>query len=202
MRRGDEGQAFPVYIAVVGGLLFLAFAYFAVGQAAFTRNGAQTAADAAALAAAQDAREQLREGWVEVIRDPGQWGGFLDGLDYDSDAACDQAAEFAALNGAAFSGDACVPLGSGGFRVTVRTNGTESHPATASASAVIEPLCEFKPEPASEPPTSTPTPPGEGEEEEESPIVGLVCDGVAWEIDPEKPTLPGAVDLFTVRLSE
>ncbi|MEU3748711.1 MULTISPECIES: pilus assembly protein TadG-related protein [Streptomyces] len=201
---GDSGQAFPVYIAVVAGLLFLAFAYFAVGQAAFTRNGAQTAADAAALAAAQDAREQLREGWIEVILDPGQWGSFLNGLEYDRDAACDQAAEFAARNGAAFSGDRCVPLESEGFRVTVRTNGSESNPATASASAVIEPLCEFeKPEPPSEPPPSTPTPPGEGEEEEEGPILGLTCGGVAWEIDPENPaTLPGAVDLFTVRLSE
>ncbi|MFB7588123.1 hypothetical protein [Streptomyces sp. NPDC056169] len=138
-----------------------------------------------------------------MIRDPGQWGGFVDGLDYDSDVACDQAAEFASLNGAALSGDACEPLDSGGFHVTVRTNGTESHPATASASAVIEPRCEFEgQEPPSEPPPSTPTPPGEGEEEEESPIVGLVCDGVAWEIDPEKPTLPEAVDLFTVRLSK
>ncbi|MFI6418978.1 pilus assembly protein TadG-related protein [Streptomyces sp. NPDC050842] len=201
--RRDSGQAFPVYIAVVAGLLFLAFAYFAVGQAAFTRNSAQTAADAAALAAAQDAREQLREGWIEVILDPGQWGGFLGGLEYDPDAACDQAAEFAARNGAALSGDTCVPLDSGGFRVTVRTNGPESNPATASASAVIEPLCEYKEqEPPSEPPPSTPTPPDEGDEEEEGPIMGLMCDGVAWEIDPEKPTLPGAVDLFTVRLSE
>ena len=55
----DDGQAFPIYITVVGGLLFLAFAYFAVGQAAVNRNGAQTAADAAALAAAQEARDQL-----------------------------------------------------------------------------------------------------------------------------------------------
>jgi hypothetical protein len=42
-RYGDAGQAFPIYIVVVGGLLFLAFAYFAVGQAAANRNGAQTA---------------------------------------------------------------------------------------------------------------------------------------------------------------
>ncbi|MET9678056.1 pilus assembly protein TadG-related protein [Streptomyces sp. NPDC006482] len=199
----DAGQAFPVYVAAIAGLLFLAFVYFAVGEAASTRNEAQTAADAAALAAAQDAREQLRVGWLAVVLDPGQWGAFLGGLEYDSGAACDQAAEFATRNGAALSGDRCVPLDSGGFRVTVRTNGPESHPATASASAVIEPLCQFEEqEPTSEPPPPTPTPPGEGEEEEESPIEGLICDGVAWEIDPEEPTLPEAVDLFTVRLSE
>src|SRR4051794_28092055 len=61
----DAGQAFPIYITVVGGLLFLAFAYLAVGQAAATRNGAQTAADAAALAAAQDLRDKLAGQWVE-----------------------------------------------------------------------------------------------------------------------------------------
>ncbi|MGV9241848.1 pilus assembly protein TadG-related protein, partial [Streptomyces nigra] len=55
-RRGDTGQAFPIYITVAAGLLFLAFAYLAVGQAAANRNGAQTAADAAALAAALDTR--------------------------------------------------------------------------------------------------------------------------------------------------
>lgn len=32
--------------------------------------------------------------------------------------------------------------------------------------------------------------------------MGLACDGDSWEIDPENPNLPDAVDLFTVRLSE
>lgn len=181
--------------------MFLAFAYFAVGQAAFTRNGAQTAADAAALAAAQDAREQLREGWLEVVLDPGQWDGFVDGVEYvDSIAACQQAAEFAARNEAEIPGGGCERLASTGFRVTVRTTGSESRPATASAEAVIEPRCGFtKPEPTLEP---TPTPTSPGEEEEEGPIVGLTCDGEPWEVDPENPALPDAVDLFTVRLSE
>ncbi|MFE4616554.1 pilus assembly protein TadG-related protein [Streptomyces sp. NPDC056747] len=191
--RGDSGQAFPIYIAVVAGLLFLAFAYFLVGQAAFTRSSAQTAADAAALAAAQDARDQLREGWLEVILAPEQWDEFLVGEAYDEAAACRRAAEFAALNGAALSGP-CEFLDPTGFRVTVTTQN-----ATASAEAVIESHCEFTaPEPSSEP-TPAPTPSGEPEDD---PIVGLVCGDDPWEIDPEDPTLPDAMDLFTVRLSE
>ncbi|GEB61390.1 hypothetical protein GCM10017674_12490 [Streptomyces gardneri] len=182
--------------------MFLAFAYFAVGQAAFTRNSAQTAADAAALAAAQDARDRLRKDWLEVILSPDQWGGFLHGVAFMDPAACQQAGEFAARNQATLSGGGCAPLASWGFRVTVRTTGAESRQATASAEAVIEPRCSFtEPEPTSEP-TPTPTAPGEGEEEETIPIDGLECAGVDWEIDPENPTLPDAVDLFTVRLSE
>ncbi|MER5311452.1 pilus assembly protein TadG-related protein [Streptomyces sp. NPDC002773] len=205
--RTDEGQAFPVYIAVVAGLLFLAFAYFAVGQAASTRNSAQTAADAAALAAAQDAREQLREGWLGVILDPDQWGGFLKGDTYVDASACDSAADFASRNGAELAEPGCEPLSSeeNGFRVTVLTTGGEANPATASAGAVIEPRCMFeKPEPPPEPPTAPPSPPpsGEPEEEEPGPILGLTCGGEPWDIDPEDPHLPGATDLFTVRLSE
>ncbi|MFE7120718.1 pilus assembly protein TadG-related protein, partial [Streptomyces sp. NPDC057654] len=56
---GDAGQAFPIYITAVVGILFLALAFFAVGQAGAKKNGAQTAADASALAAAQDYRDQL-----------------------------------------------------------------------------------------------------------------------------------------------
>ncbi|MEU4278812.1 pilus assembly protein TadG-related protein [Streptomyces tanashiensis] len=207
---GDSGQAFPVYIAVIAGLLFLAFAYFLVGQAASTRNSAQTAADAAALAAAQDARDQLRDGWIDVILDPEQWDGFLKGGAYDEGSACQQAAEFAARNGAALTGDMCVPLtGEHGFKVTVSTNGQESHHATASAEAVLEPRCTFdEPEPTQDPseptPGSTPTSPDEGEDEpdDEGPVVGLVCDGEPWVVDPDSPSLPGAADLFRVRLSD
>ncbi|MFF5785270.1 pilus assembly protein TadG-related protein [Streptomyces sp. NPDC012693] len=204
MIQSDSGQAFPVYVAVVAGLLFLAFAYFAVGQAAFTRNNAQTAADAAALAAAQNARDQLREGWVKVILDPDQWHGFLAGEAYDSYSACESAADFAARNGAALTSPGCEAR-STGFRVTVLTTGGEADPARASAEAVIEPRCTFEEqEPTSEPSTSPPTPPpsGEPEEEEPGPIIGLTCDGKPWDIDPEDPALPGATALFTVRLSE
>ncbi|MEU0403898.1 pilus assembly protein TadG-related protein [Streptomyces sp. NPDC006197] len=203
MRR-DEGQAFPVYIAVIAGLLFLAFAYFLVGQAALTRNSAQTAADAAALAAAQDAREQLRDGWIGVILDPGQWNRFLQGGADTGDSPCQQAEEFAARNKATLAGsDACAPLSTGehGFKVTVSTTGRESRHATASAEAVIEPLCSFA---APDPPESPPPSPdeGEGEPDGEDPVVDLVCDGEQWVIDPESPRLPSAADLFRVRLSD
>ncbi|MER8088028.1 pilus assembly protein TadG-related protein [Streptomyces sp. NPDC058316] len=57
--RGEAGQAFPIYVVMVAGLLFLAFAFFTVGKAAALRNGAQGAADAAALAAAQQSRAQF-----------------------------------------------------------------------------------------------------------------------------------------------
>ncbi|WP_123457467.1 pilus assembly protein TadG-related protein [Streptomyces sp. PanSC19] len=204
---GDEGQAFPVYVAVIAGLLFLAFAYFLVGQAALTRNGAQTAADAAALAAAQDAREQLRDGWNEVILNPGQWDRFLQGEAYIRASACQEAEEFAARNGATLN--ECGPLSTGehGFKVTVRTTGRESHQATASAEAVLEPLCTFDaPEPTSDPleptPDPTPTSPDEGSgEPDEEPVVGLTCAGEPWVIDPDRPSLPGATELFRVRLS-
>ncbi|MEK8172388.1 hypothetical protein NKH77_33525 [Streptomyces sp. M19] len=40
-RAQDAGQAFPIYITAVAGLLFLALAFFAVGQAGATRAEAR-----------------------------------------------------------------------------------------------------------------------------------------------------------------
>ncbi|WP_435862031.1 pilus assembly protein TadG-related protein [Streptomyces tanashiensis] len=193
----------------MAGLLFLAFAYFLVGQAALTRNSAQTAADAAALAAAQDARDQLRDGWIDVILYPEQWDGFLKGEAYDEDSACQQAAEFAARNEAALESCGSLATGEHGFKVTVRTTGQESSDAKASAEAVVEPRCSIDPpEPPTDPPTNTPGPTstgsGEGGEEpdDEDPMVGLECGGKPWVIDPDSPSLPGSADLFRVRLSD
>ncbi|MGW4052541.1 pilus assembly protein TadG-related protein [Streptomyces sp. NPDC004779] len=217
MVSADEGQAFPAYVAVIAGILFLAFVYFAVGQAAVLRSGAQTAADAAALGAAQDARDQLREGWVEVIRDPAQWQRFVQGEAYSSERSCERAITYASVNAAELLPEDCVPL-EFGFTVTVRTDntvgesivpGTEAKRATATASAVIEPLCRFEhSEPSAEPtpesstkPDPTSTPPEEPEEEDPAPIVGLTCDGQEWVVDPDTPTLPGADGLFRVRLT-
>ncbi|GAA3074820.1 pilus assembly protein TadG-related protein [Streptomyces roseofulvus] len=201
---------------MIAGILFLAFVYFAVGQATVLRNEAQTAADAAALGAAQDARDQLREGWLDVIGDPTQWQQYVQGEGYVTDRACRRAIAFASLNGAELDFDDCVPFDLG-FTVTVQTEGTvgesivpgtdERH-ARASASAVVEPLCKFvppsrSPDTPSEPPTG-PDPsasPSEEPEEELEPISGLTCDGEAWEIDPEAPVLPGVDDLFRVRLT-
>ncbi|MFI0823423.1 pilus assembly protein TadG-related protein [Streptomyces roseolus] len=192
---------------MIAGLLFLAFVYFAVGQAAVLRNGAQTAADAAALAAAHNARDQLREGWLGVIDDPAQWQQFVTGDRYDTEAACQGAEAFAARNDAEVEN--CSPMRFG-FKVTVRSTGTvgdslvpgtEAQRAEAIASAVIEPQCSFdEPDPTEEP-EPPPTPPAEPEEEEPGPILGLVCDGSPQVIDPEDPVLPDAGDLFRIRLT-
>ncbi|MFF2899467.1 pilus assembly protein TadG-related protein [Streptomyces sp. NPDC057966] len=65
--RRDAGQAFPIYVVMVAGLLFLVFAFFAVGKAAALRNGAQGAADAAALAAAREARDNFEAGFLASL---------------------------------------------------------------------------------------------------------------------------------------
>jgi hypothetical protein len=218
-RAKESGQAFPAYIAVIAGLMFLALVYVVVGQAAIKRSDAQTAADAAALAAAQDAREQLRQRWLEVALDPARWGPFLRGEEYDVGPACERAALLAAHNEAELWGERCDRLETEGegFRVTVRTTesigeslvpDTESRHATATAEAVIKPLCTFEAlEPTPVPPEQVPSPspshtaPEEGDADvEEPPIEGLRCRDDAWEIDPEAPTLPEASDLFAVHL--
>lgn len=155
-RYGDAGQAFPIYITVVGGLLFLAFAYFAVGQAAANRNGAQTAADAAALAAAQDTRDQLAGKWVANVLDPTKWKDILNGNEAVLNG-CWRAYQLASQNDARVDGPtgACesslLPLS---YTVHVKADkpvgesvvpGTENKYAHAHATAVIEPLCTFKP---------------------------------------------------------
>ncbi|MGW6550290.1 pilus assembly protein TadG-related protein [Streptomyces sp. NPDC055051] len=203
----------PAYIAVIAGLLFLALVYFAVGQAAVLRNGAQTAADAAALGAAQDARDQLREGWLDVIGDPVQWPRFVRGEVYETDLACQSATALASANGASLLPEDCVPLDFG-FAVTVHTRetvgesivpGTDDQQAEATASAVIEPLCTFyPPEATSEPtldPSTEPDPSSTPSEEPPDPISDLICEDQVWGIDPDEPVLPGADVLFRVRLT-
>ncbi|MER6346642.1 pilus assembly protein TadG-related protein [Streptomyces sp. NPDC001595] len=192
-RYGDDaGQAFPIYITVVAGLLFLALAYLAVGQAGATRNEAQTAADAAALAAALETRDQLTEKWLENVLEPDTWQDIFDG-EVQVFGACERAGQLAAQN------DAQVTYcGSGGpldYTVDVQTNdtvgdsivpGTEDMHAQESATAVIEPRCEL--------------PPGDVADEE-LPI--LSCEDKDWELSPDDLTdLPGPEDLFDVHLAD
>jgi len=199
-RYGDAGQAFPIYITVVGGLLFLAFAYFAVGQAAANRNGAQTAADAAALAAAQDTRDQLAGKWVENVLDPTKWQDLLHGNGAVLNG-CWRAYQLASQN------DAPVDDPTGGckpsllplsYTVYVKADkpvgesvvpGTESHYAHAHATAVIEPLCTF-------------TPPADGAGADVLPR--LSCKGRGdWVLNPDDLTdLPKPEDLFDVHLAD
>jgi hypothetical protein len=195
-RYGDAGQAFPIYITVVGGLLFLAFAYFAVGQAAANRNGAQTAADAAVLAAAQDRREQLAGSWMKNVLDPTKWQGILDGIPVEGfTPSCGRAHQLAALNNAQV--EACHNPAPLRFTVEVETNtsvgdsivpGTEKQKANASATAVIEPLCRF----------NLPA-----EEIADDVLPRLSCKGKDWDLDPDDLTiLPEPEDLFDVHLAD
>jgi hypothetical protein len=199
-RYGDAGQVFPIYLVVVGGLLFLAFAYFAVGQAAVNRNGAQTAADAAALAAAQDTRDKLAAKWVEDVLDPSKWQDIFngDGVEFDG---CSRAYQLASQNGAHVDDGAggCEPqFAPLSYRVHVQTDepvgdsilpGTENRYARASATAVIERRCDFDP-PA--------------EDAGDDVLPRLFCqDGEDWDLDPDDLTdLPKPEDLFDVRLAD
>ncbi|MFF0107163.1 pilus assembly protein TadG-related protein [Streptomyces hirsutus] len=195
-RYGDAGQAFPIYLTVVGGLLFLAFAYLAVGQAAANRNGAQTAADAAALAAAQDRRDQLAGAWVKDLLDPTKWlaifGGSAEGLD----ESCWRAQQLAAQNDAAVLG--CELDGLLGYTVEVETTdtvgdsivpGTENMKSQETATAVIDPRCTFDPL---------------AEDAPEDTLPLLTCKGEKWDLDPKDPVelLPQPEDLFDVHLAD
>ncbi|MFF4401752.1 pilus assembly protein TadG-related protein [Streptomyces sp. NPDC001480] len=191
---GDSGQAFPIYITVVAGLLFLAFAYLAVGQAAANRNGAQTAADAAALAAAQNRRDQLADKWKLAVNDPTKWQEIFDG-NVDVAPSCWRAYQLATPNDATV--DDCTPDGPLSFTVKLKTSkpvgdsvvpGTENTYSTATATAVIEPLCQ--------PPDGDG---GSGGDE----LLKLKCKDREWDVDPHDLTqLPEPQDLFDVHLAD
>ncbi|MGV9225679.1 pilus assembly protein TadG-related protein [Streptomyces albogriseolus] len=198
----DAGQAFPIYITVVGGLLFLAFAYLAVGQAAANRNGAQTAADAAALAAAQERRDQLSGAWRENLLDPEKWQDIFDGMADGLTPSCWRAEQLAAGNDAIVL--SCNADGLLSYTVEVQTNktvgdsivpGTETRKSRATAKAVIESRCGFELPAAEEDP--------DAEEKEELPTLNCKS-GVDWELDPDTPEdlLPKPDDLFDVHLAD
>jgi hypothetical protein len=210
----ETGQAAPIYVTAVAGLLFLAFAYFAVGMASASRNDAQGAADAAALAAAQDARDGLREDLLDLF-DPDIWEDLLGGDRLgDTSGPCGKAAEFARKNGAELTGTRCTSVSSpAGFTVEVRNTmpvgeslipGTENRHAQATATAVIEPRCGIRET------EGEPEQPEDGEEEgggeENEKDHELVCDGLddPIEIDPDRlvDVLPDPEDLFSVHLAD
>ncbi|MEU7063525.1 pilus assembly protein TadG-related protein [Streptomyces sp. NPDC046161] len=205
-RSSDRGQAFPIYIVVVAGLLFAGLAFFVVGMAGVRRSDAQGAADAAALAAARHTRDSALVNRDLLALQPADWEEILKGNGLDATGACAKAVEFASLNAATARCDSVVPPE---FTVTVTTDaavgdsvirGTESRQSKATATAVIEPRCSLgsAPEPA---PSST-SAPGEGAEKPVS--VSLRCKGGdPLTVDPSKPgSLLGlARTLFTVRLA-
>lgn len=220
----ESGQATPLYIAAVAGLLFLALIFFAFGEADVQRNGAQSAADAAALAAAKESRSALEPYLKAHLEDPeyieSVFGASFLGVPGDT---CGKASTFAALNKA--TGVRCRPLSDGrwGYEVSLRSAkgmstdivpGTEGKKASAEAVAVIEPLCTFTPEPEPKPepeptpePDSTPDPETTPDPVPDTPpaSIGTVsCDGGRdWAIDPEDLTgMPDMADLFSVHLAE
>lgn len=192
---------------MVAGLLFLAFAYLAVGQAGANRGDAQAAADAAALAAAQETRDQLAADWVDDVLDPTKWDDIFKGV--GAVDGCWRAEQLAAANDATVS--SCGP-GFMRYTVELQTNksvgdsvvpGTEDHHSKAHATAVVDSLCtfEFDPLPTPTPtPTPDPTPPGDGGEIPPVSLPELDCDGVKWHLDPRDLRLPKPRDLFDVHL--
>ncbi len=196
---------------VVAGLLFLAFAYFAVGQASMKKNEAQTAADAAALAAAMDARDQLS--WPEVFN-LDEWDDLLNGQGALS-GSCDAAARLAAENDAHLSGTGdchAVDWPEVSYTVTVETNkpvgdsviaSTTTTQAKATARAVIEPRCRIEED--TRPAPSPPTDDDDTDESEERKAYKAVCDDedLDFDIDPKNlHLLPDLADLFSVHLAD
>ncbi|KIF05982.1 hypothetical protein PL81_10080 [Streptomyces sp. RSD-27] len=207
----DRGQAFPIYIVMVVGLLFAALAFFVLGQAGVTRSNAQGAADAAALAAAGEARDDAFLGLDLLSLKPADWEKLVGGDLLSGRGACAKATEFAALNDATAECEAAIPL----VTVTVTTNrtvgksvvpGTEGVHGKATAKAAVSPRCSLRSAPSPAPtspaqtpgPTSTPSPsstPGPGS-------VTFICDGAPLTLDLGKPgpLRKLARTLFTVRL--
>ncbi|MFE9932836.1 pilus assembly protein TadG-related protein [Streptomyces sp. NPDC005533] len=202
---GDRGQAFPIYVVAVVGLLFAALAFFAIGQASVTRSNAQGAADAAALAAAREARDHLVPGLDLAALKPEGWQDVLGGKRLYLEGGCEKAPGFAAMNDA----EATCRRSALSFTVEARTNGTvgesvipgtDSMHGTANATAVIEPRCHLSSLPT---PTRSPSPAEPGEEKP-GPVKIRCKGGHDIDFDPLKPdpwrTLARA--LFDVRLTD
>lgn len=210
----DSGQAAPLYIAAVTGLLFIALVFFAFGEADVQRNGAQTAADAAALAAAKESRSLLEPELKANLTNPDFFASVFNAPFLGSFGnACGKASEFAGANEA--SDVQCRQLSDGrwGYEVRLKSNkgmstnvvpGTEGKRAEAEAVAVVEPRCTFIPAPDSDSDPDSdadaePDPDGVG-----ASIGKVRCDGdLEWAVGPEGLTLmPDVADLFSVHLAE
>ncbi|MEV7399288.1 pilus assembly protein TadG-related protein [Streptomyces sp. NPDC091267] len=203
--NADRGQAFPIYIVMVAGLLFVAFAFFAVGQASATRNGAQGAADAAALAAAQDARDGLGAPFLAALQTPNGLDEFLRDYRYGP-APCYQAQRLAGDNRSdlvgGYPGGCHWDYGYLQDKVTAEVEtrytvgssvipGTATKHATADATAVIEFRCTWKVKDA--PSTDPGSDDDEGDKGDEGdkpdlPVLTFDCDGRdGLDIDPTDP---------------
>ncbi|WP_233521572.1 pilus assembly protein TadG-related protein [Streptomyces triticagri] len=195
--RNDKGQTLPLYVWLVGILLFVAFVFFAFAKAAVARNGAQSAADAAALAAAKEARKELL---VQVIAGipTGAWVVPLEGGTPPVSNGAASAAHLAAENKSHLDGAPQHTFAGGNFAIKAKIEtdytvgdslvpGTENKRAKAEATAVIKPRCHMV--------ANVPTK-----------VVKFYCEGSGlWDIDPKTfnaGDLPEAKDLFKVQLAE
>ncbi|MFG2294899.1 pilus assembly protein TadG-related protein [Streptomyces sp. NPDC048603] len=207
----DSGQAFPLYVGMFALLLFAAFAFFVVGMAGATRSQAQGAADAAALAAARDVRDNVFSGLDLTELRPEDWQGILDGKGFDASDACAAAEELAGLNRANEVRAGC-EVALPRFTVSVQTDdpvgksvipGTQNGHATATATAVIEPRCWLAPVPTPGP-TPPPTDPPDGGtgKPDPDPIDFECVEGKAFKLDPLNPGELSdlARSMFKVRL--
>ncbi|GHJ35357.1 hypothetical protein Sm713_09660 [Streptomyces sp. TS71-3] len=199
------------------GLLFLALLVFAFGKADTSRSGTQSAADAAALAAAQDSRDQFKTLFLENVLNGGWLRDLLNGDRIGTYNGCTEADRFASLNDAGQVQCSQLSDGRWGFHVQVTSNkpmgksiipGTEDKHAESSATAVVEPRCGFEPDPdATESPSPLPQNNGgtSGDDKgDKKPSPGkITCDDRDFQIDPDHlDLLPDMADLFTVRLAE
>lgn len=179
----------------MGALFFLAFAFFAVGQATNTRSKAQTAADAAALAAARQNRDEVKSAFLQALDsgDSGLLGQLLNDAGTDDGAACQAARLYADDNRARVQD--CERSGSGvGYTVSVTTedsvgssviDGTESKHAKATATAVVEPRCSL------------------GNHAKDGHTLRFTCDGGPMIIDPSAQGFTLDLSVFySVRLSK
>lgn len=177
----------------VAALFFLAFAFFAVGQASAKRNGAQTAADAAALAAARETRDEVKDAFGSALAagDLLKLGQLLGGIGMDGAGACPAAYALASENDARIA--LCVQAeGLPGSTVRVVTNGTvgesvidgvENIHAEAGATAVVEARCTLG--------------------GKDGKTIKFVCNGENLSIDPtENGFVLDLSDFFTVHLSK
>ncbi|MFE7671255.1 pilus assembly protein TadG-related protein [Streptomyces albidoflavus] len=191
----DHGQALPLFIWTTGIILFVAFAFFAFAQAAVARSGAQAAADSAALAAAQDGRDDLVEGLLDSFGEGDGWVDWLSGVAPHGANSREAASDLAAQNDASVLTIEEVSIrGLDGYSVSVETRytvgesvipGTESMRAKADAVAVIEPRCDVQ------------------EDSDPSESVIFVCGGDVFELDPEDfedSDVPDSSILFSVYL--
>ncbi|MDX3072063.1 pilus assembly protein TadG-related protein [Streptomyces sp. MI02-7b] len=190
---GDQGQTVGLYIVAVAALFFLAFAFFAVGQASSVRNSAQTAADAAALAAARETRDGIRDDFLDALNagDLDKLADLLAGNGMDGAGACGAAGTFAAENRAVI--DTCDLVSSpSGAKVSLHTegtvgksvvHGTENMHARATATGVVEARCAV--------------------DEKDGDTVKFTCDEGTLSVDPSADDFDlNLAEFYSVHLSE